>query len=274
MTDRKNKNMQKEHSAKCKEVLKNLTIMDDIFMRNVLKKPECTEYVLQIIMNKKDLRIISQTIQKDYKNLQGRSAILDCVAQDLQKKQYNIEIQQKSEGATPKRARYHSGLLDMNTLKAGQDFEELQESYVIFITNQDVMGENFPVYHASRIVHEVGRELNDGSHILFVNSQIQDDTEIGKLMYDLHCKNPEDMHSEILAKRVYELKESQEEENMSETLKQFYDEAIAEGEENAKRDTAVSLEQMGMPLDKIAQVLKVEKETVQKWIEEAKVSVE
>ena len=39
-------------------------------MRNV-------EYVLQIIMEKQDLQVIDQIIQKDYKNLQERSAIQD-----------------------------------------------------------------------------------------------------------------------------------------------------------------------------------------------------
>ena len=50
-----------------KGIIKNLTIMNDIFMRNVFKKRECTEYVLQVIMGKKDLRIIDQVLQKDYK---------------------------------------------------------------------------------------------------------------------------------------------------------------------------------------------------------------
>ena len=36
-----------------KRILKDLTIMSDVFMRNVFKKRECTEYVLQVIMNKK-----------------------------------------------------------------------------------------------------------------------------------------------------------------------------------------------------------------------------
>ena len=100
-----------------KETLRELTIMNDIFMRNVFKKKECVEYVLRIIMEMTDLHILDQTIQKDYKNLQGRSAILDCVARDDNDKRYNVEIQQESEGASYKRARYHSGLLDMNTLK-------------------------------------------------------------------------------------------------------------------------------------------------------------
>ena len=51
--------------------------MSDIFMRNVFKQKECLEYVLQIIMEKQDLQVIDQIIQKDYKNLQERSAIQD-----------------------------------------------------------------------------------------------------------------------------------------------------------------------------------------------------
>lgn len=92
-----------------KDILKNLTIMSDVFMRNVLKKRECTEYVLQVIMDKKELKVVDQILQKDYKNLQGRSAVLDCVVRDSEGKQMDVEIQQDNEGASPKRARYHSG---------------------------------------------------------------------------------------------------------------------------------------------------------------------
>ena len=49
----------------------------------------------------------------------------------------------------------------------------------------------------------------DESHIIYVNSSIQDDTELGRLAHDLHCKNADEMYSEILAKRVRELKETQ-----------------------------------------------------------------
>ena len=64
---------------------------------------------------------------------------MDCVARDSEGKQFDVEIQQDNEGASPKRARYHSGLMDMNTLNPGQDFDELPESYVIFITRDDIL---------------------------------------------------------------------------------------------------------------------------------------
>ena len=149
-----------------KDVIKELTIMNDIFMRNVLKKRECAEYILRIIMEMKDLQVVDHIVQKDYKNLQGRSAILDCVAKDDKDKRYNVEIQQESEGASPKRARYHSGLLDMNTLNPGQDYEELPESYVIFITRDDVPGKGLPIYHADRVIEETGDMFGDGAHII------------------------------------------------------------------------------------------------------------
>ena len=133
-----------ERYEKYKDILSRFTIMDDIFMRNVLKKKECTEYILQVIMDQKDLYVAEQVIQRDYKNLQGRSAILDCVVRDSADRQINVEIQQDNEGASPKRARYHSALMDMNILEAGQGFEKLPQSYVIFITRDDILGSPQP----------------------------------------------------------------------------------------------------------------------------------
>ena len=52
-------------------------------------------------------------------------------------------------------------------------------------------------------------ESSHACSVSYVNSKKQDDTELGRLMHDLHCKNAEDMHSKILADRVYELKETQ-----------------------------------------------------------------
>ena len=252
---------------KYKDVIKELTIMNDIFMRNVLKKRECAEYILRIIMEMRDLQIVEHIVQKDYKNLQGRSAILDCVARDNANKRYNVEIQQESEGASPKRARYHSGLLDMNTLNPGQDYEELPDSYVIFITRDDVPGKGLPIYHANRIIEETGGMFGDGSHIIYVNSSIQDDTALGRLMHDLYCKNAEEMYSEILAKWVSELKETEEgTSSMCEVLEEMMKEMLQEGELKKARKTAEALFQRGMPIKEIAEVIGEKEETVESWL--------
>ena len=258
---------------KYKGIIKNFTLMSDIFMRNVFKKRECLEYVLQVIMEKQDLHVIDQIIQKDYKNLQGRSAVMDCVARDSTGKQFDVEIQQDNEGASPKRARYHSGLMDMNTLNPGQDFEELPESYVIFITRDDILGYGLPIYHIDRQIKELNEAFQDEAHIIYVNSRKQDDTELGKLMHDLHCKKADEMHSPILAKRVYELKETQKGvELMCHEMEKIYSEGMESGEKRgelkAKKETALSMAEEGMNIQKIARLVKVSEKDVQKWIDE------
>ena len=252
-----------------KGIIKNFTLMSDIFMRNVFKQRECLEYVLQVIMEKQDLKVIEQIIQKDYKNLQGRSAIMDCVARDSEGKQFDVEIQQDNEGASPKRARYHSGLMDMNTLNPGQDFDELPESYVIFITWDDILGYGFPIYHIDRHIKEADDSFQDEAHIIYVNSRKQEDTELGRLMHDLHCRNADEMHSPVLAKRVHELKDTQKGvELMCHEMEKIYSEGMESGELKAKKETALSLAEMGLPVEKIAKAVNHNVNEVQKWIDE------
>lgn len=164
--------------------------MNDIFMRNVLKKKECIEYILQVIMEDKGITVIDQTLQKDYKNLQGRSAILDCVAKDTSNRQFNVEIQGDNEGASPKRARYHCGLLDMNILNPGESFDALPDIYVIFITRNDILGFHLPIYHINKEVIETKEPFDDGQHIIYVNASRRDSTELGHLMHVCTVKMP------------------------------------------------------------------------------------
>ena len=256
-----------------KEILKNLTIMSDVFMRNVLKDPQCTEHILNVIMDRDDIQVRDLVLQKDYKNLQGRSAILDCVVSDSAGKIMNIEVQQDREGASPKRARYHAGLLDMNTLNPGQEFDELPESYVIFITRDDALGYELPIYHIERRIDENDAKFADEQSIIFVNSSKQEDTKLGSLMHDLHCKDANEMHSKVLAKRVFELKETQKGvEIMCREMEEIYSEGmeigIEQGELKKAKEMVLSFVEMGFTIDKIAQAAKISVETVKKWMEE------
>ena len=183
-----------------------------------------------------------------------------------------MELQQGKEGASPKRARYHSGLLDMNTLNPGEDFEELPESHVIFITPEDVLGDDLPIYHIGRRIDETGAEFGDESHITYVNGgRREEDTELGRLMEDFHCRDPKDIHSEILAERVRELKETQEGvEYMCKEMDKIYSEGEQRGEERGEmkkaKEMALSLAEMGIPVEKIAQAAKVSAQVVEEWL--------
>lgn len=83
----------------------------------------------------------------------------------------------------------------MNILNPGEDFEKLPETYVIFITKDDVLKKNLPIYHVERIIGETKEAFNDGTHIIYVNSRICDDTKLGRLIHDFHCKNASEMYN-------------------------------------------------------------------------------
>lgn len=279
-------------------ILKDLTIMDDIFMRNVLKDSACTEYILKVIMDQDNLKLEDQILQADYKNLQGRSSILDCIALDNSSRKYNIEFQNADSGASLKRARYHGSLVDANTLKTGQVPNELPDTYIIFITENDTLGFNLPICHINRTIEENCQRCHDQLHIIYVNSSFQDNTALGRLMHDLHCSDPHDMYSEILAQRVIELKETQKGVDiMCDKLNELIAEERNEGEKrgiligevqgekrgiligeaqgilHTQKETAKNLQHMGMALEQISLALNVNAQMIQEWLSADCVSV-
>lgn len=191
------------------ERLRNLRLLDDDFMTKVFEDTKCAEFLLQIILKRNDLKVTESTSQYGIKNLQGRSVRLDILAVDQQNHVYNIEIQRSDHGAGVKRARYNSSLIDANVTEPGEQYEALNESYVIFITENDVPGKGLPIYHIERMVTETGEPFGDEEHIVYVNSQIKDETSLGMLMHDFACTEAKDMFYQVLADRVRYFKEDE-----------------------------------------------------------------
>ena len=163
----------------------------------------------------------------------------------------------------------------MNTLNPGEAFDLLPETYVIFISRDDVLGDNLPIYHIDRQISETEELFDDEQHIIYVNSKKQDNTELGRLMHDLHCKEADTMYSSILSARVRELKETEKGVNeMCKELEEIYNEGHQKGELfgilKTKKETVLSLFKMQMPIEQIAKALNIETTTVQSWINESK----
>lgn len=208
-TPSQNLNFEKSHEEDLKR-LQNFRLLDDDFMTKVFEDEKCAEFLLQIILERDDLIVVRSTSQYSIKNLQGRSVRLDILAVDREKHVYNIEVQRSDKGAGVKRARYNSSILDANLTQPGDQYENLNETYVIFITENDALKRKLPIYHIDRVIRETGEVFEDESHIIYVNSKIQDDTALGKLMHDFSCKKAENMYYKVLADRVHYFKEDEE----------------------------------------------------------------
>ena len=176
----------------------------------------------------------------------GNRVRFDVFARDSKGKEYDIEIQRENDGADPKRARYNSALMDANALKSGEDFGKLRDTYVIFITENDVMGGGKDVYQIDRMIRELDcKSFGDGTHIIYVNGATRSKSDIGKLMHDFLCSNAAEMYFDLLKRRVSEFKNSEEGRHyMCEAMERIKAEGIVEGEargvERGKRENMLA----------------------------------
>ena len=122
-----------------------------------------------------------------------------------------------------------------DTLKKGEKFSKLPESYVIFITDKDVLGEGEQLYQIERVIRKSGSLFRDGSHIFYFNTSRQDDNALGKLAKDLKEANPQEIKSKVLSHRVASLKEGnldkEGEKKMNVLLEKYRKKAVEEGME-------------------------------------------
>ena len=136
--------------------------------------------------------------------------------------------------------------MDANALPESADYEKLPESYVIFITEMDVLGKGKPLYVIRRTIEGDGELFDDGSHIVYVNSSIADvSTPLGQLMHDFRCAKPEEMYYDILAERTGAFKKTKEGVlGMSSMWEQFKEKLIEEAmEQGMAQGMAQGMEQ-------------------------------
>ncbi len=103
-----------------------------------------------------------------------------------------------------------------------------------------------------------GKELfGDGSHIIYVNGKYRGNDEIGKLMHDFSCTNPDDMNYESLAKAARYFKQDEKGvAAMCKIMENMRKEAAQEAELKSARETAERLIKKGkMTLEEIGECI-------------------
>lgn len=251
--------------------IKELRLMDDDFFSEALDgKVEAVEYILNTILERADIKVKSTKAQVEYKSATKRPITLDIQAEDADGKLVDIEIQRSDKGAGVRRARYHSSMIDRTLLSKGEEFEDLVDTYVIFITENDKYGKGIPLYHVERKITELNDELfGDGAHILYVNGEYRNmEHPVGSLMHDFNCKDAKDMVNPLLAEEVRYLKETEGgQKQMCRLLEEMREEAAAEaraeGKAEGKVSDAIKMLVKGYSIEEIMEITDLPLEEVQ-----------
>ena len=237
--------------------LRGFRLLDDDFLTKCFEgDPKYIQLVLRIVLEMPDLEVVDVRTQVFVANLLDRSVRLDVLATDSTGRKINVEIQRSDKGAGRKRARYNSSMMDANLLRKGEDFDKLPETYVVFITEHDVLGKGKPLYRIGRYIFDTNESFDDGSHILYVNGAYRDETSIGKLMHDFSCTDPANMYYDVLAERVRFFKESKEGiAIMCKAMEDMRNESLQEGIQQGIRSMVLRMLETGKyALEDIAEI--------------------
>ena len=169
-----------KESAKKENILEVLpedyqfNLSDFALFLSVMKVKEAYENVLSIILDEPDLKLKEVKAEQVVLNKSGKRAIrLDAWALDMRNRQFDMEMQNDSEGDdVRKRSRFYQGMIDTPILKSGKEtrYKHLPSTTIIFITQEDIFGKDLAMYTFSERCEEVPELLlEDGTSKIFLN---------------------------------------------------------------------------------------------------------
>lgn len=163
-------------------LIDNLRPVDDTFFHKLVEQKEFCEELLQVLLEKPDLKIVDFTPQKSLRNVKGKSIIMDLLCKDIENKHYNIEIQRFDNDNHQKRVRYNGSNIDTYITEKGIPYTKLPDVYVIYISEFDVFKKQKAIYHIDRIIRETHDIVDNGYTEIYICTSIQDDSDISELM--------------------------------------------------------------------------------------------
>jgi len=255
------------------KLIDGFSLMDDEFFAVAFdgRTKECS-FLVNTILGRSDIKVTYAKTQYVIRNLGARSIELDMMATDQTGKLFNVEIQRDSSEAIPRRARFHASMMDAHATIKGTPFKNLPTTYIIFITEKDILKEDNSLYRIERVILDSGRVFDDGQHIIYVNAEVNDNERISTLMHDFMCTDHRKMKNEELAKLTDYFKNNQEgRRQMSDAVRQFGLELRAEGKEEGRREgkeyVVVKMLKKGLSAEEAAELSELPIERVRELAE-------
>ena len=167
-----------------RQLIMNLRIIDDIFFDEYISDADACEELLQVVLDNPKIRIKRETLdpQKSIRIVGKRSVQVDAYVEGEEDVVYNIEIQRSDSCNHVKRVRYHASVITVKNSEPGDDFKDVQDVIVIYISEFDMFGSGRTIYHVENVIRETGEVVNDGLCSVYVNATCKDGSKLSDLM--------------------------------------------------------------------------------------------
>lgn len=169
-------------SRETQEIIDKLTAMEDTFFHKLVEDIDFCEELIQTVTGKKSLRLVEAAAQKSLRNVKGRSVVLDAYCIDTENDNYDVEVQKEDNDDHQRRVRYNGSNMDTYIADKGIKFGKIPDAYVIYISKTDFFGKGKTIYHIDRVLRETGDVVDNGFYEIYVNTEIDDNSDIAELM--------------------------------------------------------------------------------------------
>lgn len=150
-----------------------LNLSDFALFLSVMKNKRAYECTISIILDEPDIELAEVKVEQVILNKSGKRAIrLDAWALSKDERQFNMEMQNRTDDDIPKRSRFYQGLIDTPILKSGQEtkYKNLPSTVIVFITQEDIFGRDLAKYTFTEQCEEIENlRLEDGTKKIFLN---------------------------------------------------------------------------------------------------------
>ena len=261
---------------------RSLNLLSNTFMTVALEDKLACQHVLRIVTRIEDLVVKEVRTQYRISKIASHDAVLDVLAEDGEKRIYNIEIQRAETVDHARRTRFYGAMIDSEYLVKGKDYNQLPEVHILYISETDLWKAGKTMYEVEKRFKGTEITYEDGIHVTYVNAEIEDGTEVSQLMKYFKTTDPEDMSQGELSKRIHflkceegglkvmcEMSEKWIEEGRAEGRAEGREEGRAEGEERKAKEIVFSLADRGMSAENIADIVKMNIAIVKQWLEGA-----
>ena len=253
------------------EKARSFNLLSNVFMSVALNDIPACQHVLRIITGIPDLIVKEVRSQHRISKITAHDAILDILAEDGHGRLINLEIQRKDTIDHARRTRFYAAMIDSECLEKGKDYDQMPDVHIIYISETDLWAAGKTVYKVEKKFKETEVPYDDGVYVTYVNAEVNDDSEIAKLMDYFKTADPEDMSQGDLSARIHFLKcEEGGYQEMCEVSEEIYKEGIIEGKKEGiiegKKVTAFNMKSKGYPDATIADILDVGINVIQQWL--------
>ena len=277
-----------------------LSIQDNfIFLRVMQNKDLCKRLIERILHIKiRDLSYPHTEKTIDLR-LDSKAVRLDVYVEDEAGTVYNIEMQTTKgrDGELPRRSRYYQGMIDMDLLGKGVYYDDLRQTYIIFICTFDLFGLDERIYtFRNRCVEQPEIELGDGTTKIFLNAKGLKgnvDEELEDFLQYVDGKEARSRFAQEMAQEVERVKrqdemrrefvtlymeyQKQRREGMAEGVEQGIKKGIKQGIRQGRQlgiaHIAMNMLRAGTPIATVAQMAELPEAVIRKMAEEHGVEV-